>query len=214
MTEKQKEYLTDSCHLHLPCPSKSRCSVKSHSSSCISSQYENQYFEGGGKGPLWFTKNDEFPRLLTTPPSSSKEPDPSDSMIKKKKKKRKKKVFAIDMSGNGSRKVHKCRRGSGCKRQRLHSEDSSNRRSSGVGRDFEHSKRARLAIVVVALSLIMLSFFLVGLTLRMAPIIDELVRKGNEEIYRSMTAGASTSPPTLEGAVVVNNTAPPSGTSG
>ncbi|GFX21918.1 uncharacterized protein TNCV_2311951 [Trichonephila clavipes] len=179
MSDKQTSYLTDTCHLHIPCQCKSRCSAKSHSSSCLSSQYENQYFEGGDKGPLWFTRDDEFPRLLTTPPSSSREPETSET-VPKKKRKRKKKPFTIDVvSGttrtrSGSGRKHKCRRVGGCKRQRLHSEDSSNKRSSGMGRDFEHSKRARLAIVVVALSLILLSFFLVGLTLRMAPIIDEL----------------------------------------
>lgn len=42
------------------------------------------------------------------------------------------------------------------------------------------------------------------------------VRKGNEEIYRSMAAGASTSSPTTEesAAVVANNSAPPSGSPG
>lgn len=183
MSGKKTLYLTDSCRLHVECHSKSRCSAKSHSSSCLSSQFENHYFEGGGgDGPLWFTKDDEFPRLINTPPSSTKDPDVSEVVIKKKKKKRKKKkVFAIDVvpganrgTTSSSRKSHKCRRGGVCKRQRLHSEDSSNKRSSGLGREFEHSKRARLAIVVIALSLIMLSFLLVGLTLRMAPIIDEL----------------------------------------
>ncbi|KAF8776789.1 uncharacterized protein LOC129975191 isoform X2 [Argiope bruennichi] len=220
MSNKQANYLIDTCHLHIPCQCKSRCSAKSHSSSCLSSQYENQYYEGGDKGPLWFTREEEFPRLLTTPPSS-REPDTSEVAPKKKKKKRKKKSFAIDVVTGASRvrsssdrKTHRCHRGGGCKRQRLHSEDSSNKRSSGMGRDFEHSRRARLAVVVVAFSLILLSFLLVGLTLRMAPIIDELVRKGNEEIYRSMSAGASTSSPTTEDAVVANNTTPSSGTPG
>lgn len=130
---------------------------------------------------MWFTREEEFPRLLTTPPSS-REPDTSEVMPKKKKKKkRKKKSFAIDVVTGassrvrGEKKTHRCHRGGGCKRQRLHSEDSSNKRSSGMGgRDFEHSRRARLAVVVVAFSLILLSFLLVGLTLRMAPIIDEL----------------------------------------
>ena len=41
------------------------------------------------------------------------------------------------------------------------------------------------------------------------------VRKGNEEIYRSMAAGASTSSPTTEeAAVIANNSAPPSGSPG
>ncbi|GFY60818.1 hypothetical protein TNIN_171021 [Trichonephila inaurata madagascariensis] len=40
------------------------------------------------------------------------------------------------------------------------------------------------------------------------------MRKGNEEIYRSMSAGASTSSPTTEDAVVANNTTPSSGTPG
>ncbi|GIY90927.1 uncharacterized protein CDAR_491331 [Caerostris darwini] len=178
MSNKQTGYLTDTCHLPIPCQCKSRCSAKSHSSSCLSSQYENQYFEGGDKGPLWFTRDDEFPRLLATPPSSSREPDASGA-VPKKKKKRRKKSYAIDVvTGAGRTRRNsgkkKCRRAGGCKRQRLHSEDSSNKRSSGLGRDFEHSKRARVAIAVVALSLILLSFFLVGLTLRMAPIIDEL----------------------------------------
>lgn len=79
-------------------------------------------------------------------------------------------MVIVDGAG-GSKRTHKCRRVGGCKRQRLHSEDSSNKRGSN---DFEQSRRARLAVAVVALSLIMLSFFLVGLTLRMAPIIDEL----------------------------------------
>lgn len=182
MSEKRRLNLTDTCQLHVQCHSKSRCSAKSHSSSCLSSQYENHYFEGGGgTGPLWFTKDEEFPRLINTPPSSSKDPDATEIIPKKKKKKRKKKVFNIEVvqgatrvATSGSKKSHRCKRGGVCKRQRLHSEDSSNRRSSGVGREGEHSKRARLAVVVVALSLIMLSFLLVGLTLRMAPIIDEL----------------------------------------
>ncbi|GBM68918.1 hypothetical protein AVEN_77296-1 [Araneus ventricosus] len=141
--------MTVTCHLHIPCQCKPRCSAKSHSSSCLSSQYENQYFEGGGKGPLWFTREEEFPRLLTTPPSS-REPDTSE--VAPKKKKRKEKSFAIDVvtdtsrvKSGSNRKNHRCpHRGSSCKQQRLHSEDSSNKRSSRLGRDFEHSKRARL----------------------------------------------------------------------
>nr|XP_042903068.1 uncharacterized protein LOC107445321 isoform X3 [Parasteatoda tepidariorum] len=80
--------------------------------------------------------------------------------------------------------------------------------------DDQLSPLGRKIIVFVAVFLFLLCILLVGVTLRLGPVIDEMVRKGNEEIYRSMTAGASTSPPTLEGAVVVNNTAPPSGTSG
>ena len=184
MSDRRQSYLTDSCQLNIQCQCKSRCSAKSHSSSCLSSQYENHYFEGGGgAGPLWYTKDEEFPRLLSTPPSSAKDPEvPEIITKKKKKKKRKKKVFAIEgvVTGatrgtkSGSRKSHHCKRGGVCKRQRLHSEDSSNKRSSGLGREGEQSNRARLAVVIVAISLIMLSFFLVGLTLRMAPVIDEL----------------------------------------
>lgn len=169
---KQSCYITDTCHLHIPCPSQSRCSAKSHSSSCLSSQCENQYYEGGGgntRGPLWFTitKDEEFPRLITSPPKDK-------DQAKKSKKTKKKKKLRTHFDDSVKR-THKCRRVGGCKRQRLHSEDSSNKRNSGiVARDMEQSKRARLAVAVVALSLIMLSFFLVGLTLRMAPIIDEL----------------------------------------
>ncbi|GIY96388.1 uncharacterized protein CEXT_208501 [Caerostris extrusa] len=86
MSNKQTGYLTDTCHLPIPCQCKSRCSAKSHSSSCLSSQYENQYFEGGDKGPLWFTRDDEFPRLLATPPSSSREPDASERFPKRKRR--------------------------------------------------------------------------------------------------------------------------------
>ncbi|KAJ1527553.1 hypothetical protein ONE63_007519 [Megalurothrips usitatus] len=42
-------------------------------------------------------------------------------------------------------------------------------------------KRARLTIAVTACFLLALSMLLVGMTLRMAPIIDDMVRKQNEE---------------------------------
>lgn len=81
--------------------------------------------------------------------------------------------------------------------------------------DDQLSPLGRKIIVFVAVFLFLLCILLVGVTLRLGPVIDEMVRKGNEEIYRSMAAGASASSPTTEGAAVAgNNSAPPSGSPG
>ncbi|XP_017891598.1 uncharacterized protein LOC108631894 isoform X1 [Ceratina calcarata] len=46
--------------------------------------------------------------------------------------------------------------------------------------------RARWTIVVTACILLMMSLLLVGVTLRMAPIIDDMVRRENEELLNSL----------------------------
>ncbi|XP_022258715.1 uncharacterized protein LOC106473603 isoform X3 [Limulus polyphemus] len=46
------------------------------------------------------------------------------------------------------------------------------------------STKTKWIIIVTATTLILMSILLVGVTLRMAPVIDELVRKENQEIYR------------------------------
>ncbi|XP_032667319.1 histone-lysine N-methyltransferase set1-like isoform X1 [Odontomachus brunneus] len=60
--------------------------------------------------------------------------------------------------------------------------------------------RARWTIVVTACLLLAMSLFLVGVTLRMAPIIDDMVRKENEELLNSLNRDNS---------VPENVTAPP-----
>ncbi|XP_057662805.1 uncharacterized protein LOC130897881 [Diorhabda carinulata] len=51
----------------------------------------------------------------------------------------------------------------------------------------ESSRRAKWTIVATAFLLLFMCLLLVGLTLRMAPIIDEMVRKENEEFVNSLT---------------------------
>ncbi|XP_076336142.1 uncharacterized protein LOC143239166 [Tachypleus tridentatus] len=46
------------------------------------------------------------------------------------------------------------------------------------------STKTKWIIIVTATTLILMSILLVGVTLRLAPVIDELVRKENQEIYR------------------------------
>ncbi|XP_065333375.1 uncharacterized protein LOC135935177 [Cloeon dipterum] len=50
----------------------------------------------------------------------------------------------------------------------------------------ELSKRARWTIVATACMLFFMCFLLVGITLRMTPIIDEMVRKENEQLMNSL----------------------------
>ncbi|XP_059487280.1 uncharacterized protein LOC132203490 [Neocloeon triangulifer] len=50
----------------------------------------------------------------------------------------------------------------------------------------ELSKRARWTIVATACLLFFMCFLLVGITLRMTPIIDEMVRKENEQLMNSL----------------------------
>ncbi|XP_072384419.1 uncharacterized protein [Diabrotica undecimpunctata] len=51
----------------------------------------------------------------------------------------------------------------------------------------DSSKRAKWTIVATAFLLLFMCLLLVGITLRMAPIIDEMVRKENEEFVNSLT---------------------------
>ncbi|XP_018565322.1 uncharacterized protein LOC108906525 [Anoplophora glabripennis] len=51
----------------------------------------------------------------------------------------------------------------------------------------ELSRRAKWTIVATACLLLFMCLLLVGITLRMAPIIDEMVRKENEEFVHSIT---------------------------
>ncbi|XP_054715328.1 uncharacterized protein LOC129224804 [Uloborus diversus] len=75
-------------------------------------------------------------------------------------------------------------------------------------------KRIVCTVMVITMTILIVSAILVVVTLFLSPEVDAILRKGNEEIYRSMSAGASTSSPTTEGAVVTNNSTPPSGTPG
>ncbi|XP_063906606.1 uncharacterized protein LOC135125161 [Zophobas morio] len=58
--------------------------------------------------------------------------------------------------------------------------------------DDELSQRARMTIVLTAFLLLFMCLLLVGITLRMAPLIDDMVRKENEELMNSMTDEDST----------------------
>ncbi|XP_015833816.1 uncharacterized protein LOC103313261 isoform X1 [Tribolium castaneum] len=51
--------------------------------------------------------------------------------------------------------------------------------------DDELSQRARMTIVLTAFLLLFMCLLLVGITLRMAPLIDDMVRKENEELMNS-----------------------------
>ncbi|XP_033213980.1 uncharacterized protein LOC117171043 [Belonocnema kinseyi] len=51
--------------------------------------------------------------------------------------------------------------------------------------------RARLTIIATACLLLVMSLLLVGITLRMAPIIDEMVRKENEALLNSLNQDSS-----------------------
>ncbi|XP_033610483.1 uncharacterized protein LOC111872198 isoform X2 [Cryptotermes secundus] len=62
------------------------------------------------------------------------------------------------------------------------------RGASGGGLDPEDlPKRARWTIIATACLLLLMSVLLVGVTLRMAPIIDEMVRKENEEMVNAIS---------------------------
>ncbi|CAH1379848.1 unnamed protein product [Tenebrio molitor] len=52
--------------------------------------------------------------------------------------------------------------------------------------DDELSQRARMTIVLTAFLLLFMCLLLVGITLRMAPLIDDMVRKENEELMNSL----------------------------
>ncbi|XP_050303988.1 uncharacterized protein LOC126741564 [Anthonomus grandis grandis] len=59
--------------------------------------------------------------------------------------------------------------------------------------DDELPPRAKWTIVATACLLLFMCLLLVGITLRMAPIIDEIVREENEKLINSLSANASVS---------------------
>lgn len=65
--------------------------------------------------------------------------------------------------------------------------------------DEDVSRKARWIIITTAVSLFVMSVLLVGIMLRLAPVIDDLVRKENENLFRlptSTTRLATLAPPT------------------
>lgn len=65
--------------------------------------------------------------------------------------------------------------------------------------DEDVSRKARWIIITTAVSLFVMSVLLVGIMLRLAPVIDDLVRKENENLFRLPTSTAAT---TTTGAAV------------
>ncbi|XP_071548149.1 uncharacterized protein [Panulirus ornatus] len=66
----------------------------------------------------------------------------------------------------------------------------------------EMPRKVRWSIMATGLILLLMSVILVGATLKMAPLIDEMVRKENEEILRELQEASS-------GVNIVNTTVPP-----
>ncbi|XP_065302003.1 uncharacterized protein [Dermacentor albipictus] len=58
--------------------------------------------------------------------------------------------------------------------------------------DEDVSRKARWIIITTAVSLFVMSVLLVGIMLRLAPVIDDLVRKENENLFRLPTSTATT----------------------
>ncbi|XP_015595994.1 lateral signaling target protein 2 homolog isoform X2 [Cephus cinctus] len=101
---------------------------------------------------------------------------------------------APEKRGNTVERYHRPRR----KRKRRRVEPESVEEE--LGDPEELPPRARWTIVATACLLLAMSLLLVGVTLRMAPIIDDMVRKENEELLNSLNRDSS---------VPVNTTVPP-----
>ncbi|XP_022254713.1 uncharacterized protein LOC111088543 isoform X1 [Limulus polyphemus] len=52
-------------------------------------------------------------------------------------------------------------------------------------------RKTRWLIIITGIVIILMSILLVGVSLRLAPVIDDLVRKENEDIFRFMTSTIS-----------------------
>ncbi|XP_069674819.1 uncharacterized protein [Periplaneta americana] len=73
------------------------------------------------------------------------------------------------------------------RKKKVESEGKVRRGGGGGGLDPEDlPKRARWTIIATACLLLLMSVLLVGVTLRMAPIIDEMVRKETEEMVNAI----------------------------